>query len=160
VNEAGVNGLVTRDFTATTFVVWRGRVLLHKHKKIGHWFPCGGHIEPNEVPDDAAVREVLEESGVPVELVGERALSVATPRQLVRPRGVQLEVIAPGHEHVDLIYFAKPVPGYDGALLEGDPSLGWYDAAALEKLELTEEIRRWTELALLELGGAPAVRSA
>ena len=142
----------TRDFTATTFVVWAGGVLLHKHKKLGRWFPPGGHVEAHELPDDAAVREVLEESGVPVALTGERALPIREPRQLVRPRGVQLETIAPGHEHIDLIYFAKPLAGYDGALLMSDVTLGWYGPEALGKLELSEEIRYWTTLALLELG--------
>lgn len=147
---------LTRDFTATTFVVWQGGVLLHKHKKLGRWFPPGGHVEPNELPDDAAVREVLEESGVRVALIGERALPLAEPRQLVRPRGVQLEIISlangvPNHEHIDLIYFAKPLSDYGGKLLETDKTLGWYDAAGLRGLKLTEEIRYWTALALLEL---------
>ena len=147
----------TRDFTATTFVVWESGVLLHKHKKLGRWFPPGGHVEPNELPDDAAVREVLEESGVPVALIGERALPLAEPRQLIRPRGVQLETIAlengtPSHEHIDLIYFARPLPYYRGELLEADKTLGWYDVAGLAALTLTEEIRYWTTLALLELG--------
>lgn len=142
---------LTRDFTATTFVVWRGAALLHRHKKLGRWFPCGGHIDPNELPDEAAVREVFEESGVPVTLIGERALPLAEPRQLVRPRGIQLETISEGHEHIDLIYFAKPQPDYDGALLKTDETLGWYSPDALTTLELTEEIYYWVRLALLEL---------
>ncbi len=147
-----MNEGVTRDFTATTFVVWRGGVLLHKHKKLGRWFPCGGHIEANELPDEAALREVREESGVAVSLIGERALPIREPRQLVRPRGVQLETIAPGHEHIDLIYFARPLPDYDGTLLEEDSTLGWYDEEALSGLELTDEIHYWATLALMELG--------
>ena len=143
---------VTRDFTATAFVIWQGCTLLHQHKKLRLWLPCGGHVEPNELPDEAAVREVLEESGVLVELVGEKALTVELPRQLIRPRGIQLETIHKGHEHIDLIYFARPVESYDGALLEEDSSLGWYDQAGLEKLELTEEIRAWTRLLFAELG--------
>lgn len=142
---------LTRDFTATTFVVWNAQVMLHRHKKLGLWFPCGGHLEPNELPDEAAVREVLEESGVAVVLVGERALPLAQPRQLVRPRGVQLETIAPGHEHIDLIYFARPLPDYRGTLSAQDLTLGWYNRAQLGALDLTEEIRHWTALALLEL---------
>ncbi len=145
---------VTRDFTVAVFVVWRGRTLLHQHKKLGLWLPCGGHIEPDELPDEAALREVLEESGVAVELVGESALSAPAPRQLVRPRGVQLEPIAPGHEHIDLIYFARPTAGYGGLLLPDDPSLGWYDSEALAGLELTGEIRAWTELVFRELGSS------
>ena len=98
------------------------------------------------------MREVFEESGVPVELVGEKALGVTVPRQLIRPRGVQLETIHEGHEHVDLIYFARPVKGYSGTLLEEDSSLGWYSPEALGGLELTEEIRAWTALLFAELG--------
>lgn len=143
--------MITRDFTATTFVVWRGKVLLHRHKKLRLWLPCGGHIEENELPDDAAMREVLEESGVDIVLTGEKALDIAEPRQLIRPKGVQLETIYPGHEHIDLIYFATPQKGYDGYLLETDPTLGWYGPEELEQMDLSEEIRAWVKLALSEL---------
>ena len=108
-------------------------------------------MEPHELPDDAAVREVLEESGVRVELVGERALALPAPRQLMRPRGVQLETIREGHEHIDLIYFGRPIEPYDGSLSADQDGLGWYDAASLERLELTDEVRAWTALALAEL---------
>ena len=54
-----MNSELTRDFTATAFVFWRGKVLLHKHKRLGMWLPCGGHIEPNELPDEAAVRDAM-----------------------------------------------------------------------------------------------------
>ena len=60
----------SRDWAVATFVVWRGAVLLHRHAKLGLWLPCGGHVERDELPDDAAVREVLEESGVPIRLIG------------------------------------------------------------------------------------------
>jgi len=53
---------------------------------------------------------------------------------------------------VDLIYFARPVAPYDGALprAEDDPSLGWFDADALARLELDAEMRAWCDLALRE----------
>ncbi len=147
---AGV-GAVSRDFAATVFVVWRGRLLLHRHRSLGLWLPCGGHVEPGELPDDAAVREVLEESGVRVALVGERALELEPPRQLLRPRGVQLETIGPGHEHIDLIYLGRPLEPYDGALHGAENGLGWYGAEALAALPLTDEVRAWSALALREL---------
>ena len=56
-------GEVLRHFTVAVFVVHAGRVLLHYHRKLGRWLPPGGHIEDNELPDDAARREVLEETG-------------------------------------------------------------------------------------------------
>ena len=47
-----------RHFTVAVFVVWEGKVLLHRHRKLGMWLPPGGHIEKVELPDEAAVREV------------------------------------------------------------------------------------------------------
>jgi 8-oxo-dGTP pyrophosphatase MutT (NUDIX family) len=153
---ASEDAVPTRDWCATAFVVWRGRLLLHHHAKLGRWLPPGGHVERDELPDDAAVREVHEETGVHVELIGERAHDAPGPVQLLRPRGVQLETIRPGHEHIDLIYFARPVEPYDGTLplADDDPSLGWYDAEALQALELDEEMRAWCALALREGGGS------
>lgn len=159
--SSGAQAAVTRDWAATAFVVWRDTVMLHRHAKLGLWLPCGGHVEPGEVPDDAAVREVQEESGVSVELLGERAVGVPGPRSLVRPRGVQLEAIAPNHEHVDLIYLARPREPYDGILPRAaeDPSLGWYDRDALAALDLSDEVRAWCELALEECAGQGAPRT-
>ncbi|MEM6430963.1 MAG: NUDIX domain-containing protein [Deinococcota bacterium] len=142
---------LTRDFTVATFVWWRGQMLLHKHAKLGLWLPCGGHIEPNELPDDAAVRECLEETGVAIELVGERALEVNTPRQLIRPRGLQLEPISPGHEHIDLVYYGIPRAGYDGTVTGERNDFAWYTVDAWRELTLTEEVRAWLELAEREI---------
>src|ERR687894_345598 len=97
-----------RHFSAVVFVGGGGRGPLHWHRKLGMWLPPGGHIERDELPDEAAVREVLEETGVEVELVGKRREDVEDPVQLHRPAGVQLEDIGPGHQHIDLIYFARP----------------------------------------------------
>jgi ADP-ribose pyrophosphatase YjhB (NUDIX family) len=142
---------MTRDFTATAFVYWQGKTLLHKHKKLDIWLPCGGHIDPHELPDDAAIREVFEESGVEIELLGEKALRIDEPKQLIRPRGIQLEHIHEGHEHIDLIYFAKPVITYNGFLRDDDPSLGWYSPENLQSMNITEEIKAWTTLIFIEL---------
>lgn len=142
---------LSRDFTASTFVVWQQAVLLHRHPKLGMWLPCGGHIEPNELPDEAAVREVLEESGVRIELVGASAIEVDEPRQLATPRGVQLETIYPGHEHIDLIYFGRPLDPYDGTLLQRD-AFAWYRPEQLGGLGASDEVLGWCTLALAELG--------
>jgi len=147
----------TRDWAVAVFVVWRDLVMLHRHPKLGMWLPCGGHVEPGELPDDAAVRELLEESGVRVRLIGPHPVDAPGPRPLARPRGVQLETIAPGHEHVDLVYWAVPEEPYDGTL-RGDPTLVWCDRDTLARLPLSEEIAAWARLALDELRDPAAVR--
>jgi 8-oxo-dGTP pyrophosphatase MutT (NUDIX family) len=139
--------MLTRDFTVAVFVVWQNRVLLHQHQKIGKLLPPGGHIELGELPDEAAIRETLEETGLRVELIGELApqsFEAGSPLPLVRPRGVQLEFISPGHEHIDLIYFARPLE-----LIEPLEPFRWYSSDELSAAP--EEIRLWCKLALEEV---------
>jgi 8-oxo-dGTP pyrophosphatase MutT (NUDIX family) len=150
-------GEVLRHFTVAVFVVHANHVLLHYHRKLGKWLPPGGHIEDNELPDMAAVREVLEETGVHARLVGKRGLPVDTPLQLVVPSGIQVENIYPGHQHIDLVYFAVPV---DDAVLEIDASLaaldrvGWYALDELVSLGVDDEIQAWSQRALDAIVGA------
>ncbi len=70
---------LTRDFTVAVFVVHRDRVLLHFHQKLQRWLPPGGHIEPNELPDEAALREVMEETGVACRLTGGTRMTYDDP---------------------------------------------------------------------------------
>lgn len=143
---------ISRDFTVATFIVDAGRVLLLRHRSLNMWLPPGGHIEQNELPDEAAIRETLEEAGIHVELVSSPRLGVTEPRQLARPEGVQVETIRPGHEHVDLIYFARPAGDTRLRLSQREAhAIGWHSLADLEELDLTDEVRRWCVLAIQEL---------
>ncbi|HEY2593369.1 MAG TPA: NUDIX domain-containing protein [Chloroflexota bacterium] len=144
-------GEVLRHFTVAVFVVHASQVLLHYHRKLGRWLPPGGHIEANELPDKAAVREVLEETGIRARLIGGRGLPIDAPRQLVLAAGIQVEPIYPGHEHIDLVYFARPERAdaveIDPRLAELD-RVGWYAADELDALGVDTEIQAWTRRAL------------
>jgi len=54
-------------YTAAGCLIHEDKVLLVKHKKLGFWLNPGGHIEPHELPHEAAEREFFEETGVTVE---------------------------------------------------------------------------------------------
>ena len=58
-----------RHFTATGYLVSGDALLLHWHAKVQAWLPPGGHVEPNEDPVQAVLREVLEETGIAAEVV-------------------------------------------------------------------------------------------
>ena len=126
-------------------VVRDQRILLHWHAKLGRWLPPGGHIEPDELPDEAALREVMEETGVEAELISSPLNPInlpGQPRQLARPLGIQIADIGPDHQHIDLVYLAR-------GLTEGDLHAGaWLSRDQLDALELTEEVRGWCDVAL------------
>src|SRR3989344_2869084 len=93
------------DFTTSIYIVYEHKVLLHKHKKLHIWLPPGGHIELDEDPNEAAIREAKEETGLDVELVGEerRYDSPYQSRDLIAPRFLNRHFYDTGtaHEHVN-----------------------------------------------------------
>jgi len=61
---------------------------------------------------------------------------------VVSPAGIQLEQIAPDHQHIDLIYFANGTPAAPRE------QVGWFGLGELAPLGLTEEVRAWCHLAV------------
>lgn len=99
---------LNRTLTSTVYVINKGRVLLHLHKKHNSLFPLGGHMESEELPHETAIREVHEESGLKIELYNdEDKLELGRVKQLHRPINVLLENIGHAVENIDFIYFAK-----------------------------------------------------
>jgi ADP-ribose pyrophosphatase YjhB (NUDIX family) len=97
------------DFTVEVFIVYKNKVLLRKHDKYKIWLAVGGHIELDEDPNQAAVREVKEEVGLDVELYDGRSHvsgQSGTYIELIPPMFMNRHRINPTHEHVSLVYFA------------------------------------------------------
>lgn len=99
-----------RDFTASAFVVRNGEVLLVDHRKLDKWVQPGGHIDSRETPDEAARREVYEETGVKIELHPAHRPShdFAHSENLPEPFRINLHQVYSGHWHIDFAYLAIP----------------------------------------------------
>lgn len=131
---------ITRDFTATTFVVHEQRTLLLRHRKLDMWLPPGGHIDPHELPDQAALREVREETGLDVELLTQGS-SLGHVQVLPQPHCILLELISPGHEHIDLIYFARVCGGSLAHAEREALAARWFSWDDLADPAIAEDIR-------------------
>ncbi|MCG7205348.1 NUDIX hydrolase [Streptomyces arenae] len=75
----------------TAVVLREGRVLLAQRADSGRWTAVTGIIDPGEQPADAAVREVLEETGV--EVVPERLAMVNVTDPVVYDNGDQTQYL-------------------------------------------------------------------
>jgi 8-oxo-dGTP pyrophosphatase MutT (NUDIX family) len=123
------------DFTVAIFVVHEGRVLVIHHRKLDRWLPLGGHIELDEDPEQAALREAREESGLEVELLGERPPTTEPgTRALIGPRFLDIHRITDTHEHIGMIYWARPKNGSVTLSATEHHDIRWCSAAELDQL--------------------------
>jgi hypothetical protein len=89
-----------------------------------------------------------------VELVGGYGVEIhdpGAPRQLVRPEGIQLEEISAGHQHIDLIYYARPVDASPSELPPLIDDMRWLREEDFATIDLTDEVATWARQALAAL---------
>ena len=143
------------DFTVAIFVVQDGNVLLIHHRKLDNWLPLGGHIELDEDPEQAAIREAREESGLEVELIGERPPTTGPgTRALISPRFLDIHRISETHEHIGMIYWARPKGGAMRLAPEEHHEIRWCSEFDLGQMEppLSEAVKWYCCRALHEIG--------
>jgi len=130
----------TRHFVATVYAVHEGAVALHEHDKLEMWLPAGGHLDRDELPHEAALRETREELGQSVDLVApQEAITSETVRSIPQPQHFLVEDINVhengdvGHQHVDFVFYGdaptraiQPGPGEQPA-----EDWTWFTADAL-----------------------------
>lgn len=141
----------TRHFTATVYVVNDDATALHEHEQVERTIPPSGHIDRDELPHEAGLREVREETGLNPTLLDDTQ-SVDTPggQVLPQPRHLMLYDInvhdgTVGHQHIDHVYYAT-VPDRDispSANEAGADVWRWYTAAELRESNLPPNVVRF-----------------
>ena len=132
---------IMRHFCASVFVINRieKKILLVKHKKFNKWVQPGGHIEQDETPEEAAIREVYEETGLKIKLLGDRF-----PREsdFVIPLAIQKNRGKSGELHIDIVYVAEPL---DDRVAHFDykesTDIGWFTRNELENISVFPDIK-------------------
>jgi 8-oxo-dGTP pyrophosphatase MutT (NUDIX family) len=142
------------DFTVAIFVVHEAKVLLIHHRNLDKWLPLGGHIELDEDPETAALREAREESGLEVELLGTRPPTTEPgARALIAPRFLDIHRITDTHEHVGMIYWARPKNGVLTLSASEHHDIRWCSSADLDRLTpaMTDAVKWYCRTALKEV---------
>jgi 8-oxo-dGTP pyrophosphatase MutT (NUDIX family) len=121
--------------TGSAIIVGRRGTVLHFHKRLHRWMQTGGHVDGGEAPWEAALRESVEETGLPLR----------HPHR--GPRFVHLDVhpAAKGHTHLDLRYLLEsddvdpsPPPGESQEVRW----FSWEDACAAADEALIDALER------------------
>lgn len=146
------------DFCAEAFIVHKDKVLLRLHDKYKIWFSVGGHIELDEDPVQAVIREAKEEVGLDIKVSGEISREneneIYKYREIFVPKHLGRHSVTDTHEHVVFVYYATS----DTDKIEDSKSdherspSRWVSKEELSTMDLLPNIRFYAEEALKELG--------
>ncbi|MCX6720704.1 MAG: NUDIX domain-containing protein [Candidatus Staskawiczbacteria bacterium] len=142
------------DFVVNAFIVYDDKVLLINHKKLKKWLSIGGHIELNENPEEALFREIKEECGLDVDIIGGKPNMPGSKwpgfKPLYNPMFLDVHDISETHKHVALNYFLKAKSDKYIFNKEEHNDIRWFSKEDLEKPEfdVPSEIKFYANEAL------------
>ncbi len=134
------NKNIKKCLVAGALIFYNEKVLLIHHKKLGVWLPPGGHMEENEFPNECAVRETKEETGLDIELFGidnvkhksKEAYSFILPFSII----VEYVPYKDGpHIHYDFVYIAKPKSNNIKLEEKEADNIAWFEEKDIESLD-------------------------
>lgn len=141
-----------KSITATVYVINNGSVLLHQHKKYKTWFPLGGHIEEDEFPHEAAIREVKEESGFDIELVDTEiapSIELASVKRIPAPFCLLHEGNGRDENFFDFIYIAETNETIHHPTSGESKEFKWFSYEELKENDIKPHVKN-TAIAILD----------
>jgi 8-oxo-dGTP diphosphatase len=143
-----------KHFTASALIINEAKVLLLYHKKLGVWLYPGGHVEDDENPEEALLREVQEETGLDIDILGEKDENLsdksADVSVLHQPYAMLCELVG-DHYHNDIIYLCRIIGGSDKLIhnsTESD-SIGFFGLKDLDNIKLFPNFKKLLEKVLV-----------
>ncbi|HLG23361.1 MAG TPA: NUDIX domain-containing protein [Candidatus Nanoarchaeia archaeon] len=122
------------DLVVAGYIFNGDKVLLVHHKKLDLWLPVGGHINQDETPNDALLREIKEETGLDIEILGSNGVPLIgnATKNLTAPFHVNVHP-AKDHEHCCFFYACRALDA-DKLSLNGElKNFGWFSKKELDK---------------------------
>ena len=142
------------DFTVEVFIVFKNKVLLRMHDKHHVWLSVGGHIELDENPVQAAIREVKEEVGLDIKIIESTKIPEdSNYKGLINPKFLGFHEVDGNHKHVVFVYFAtSETDKITDSISEHEKSdTCWCTKEDIENMDLRPNIKFYALEALKEL---------
>jgi ADP-ribose pyrophosphatase YjhB (NUDIX family) len=123
------------DFASVAYIVHKNKVAFVKHKELKRWLPVGGHIGPEEDPEEALFKKIKQETGL-----SKNQLTILSKKPnfksdeqkyLYTPNLLDIHKIGENHKHIGIIFFikskTKKLKTYD----KGHDDIKWLSKADL-----------------------------
>lgn len=131
------------DLVVGGYIFSNNKLLLIHHAKLDLWLPLGGHIDPDEIPDDAMMREAREEMGLDIELIGECGIPQVgnMSRKCKLPFHVSIHNVG-DHDHCCFFYVCKAINA-DKAMMNEEEvkNYGWFSREDLHQSHIPDDVR-------------------
>ncbi len=120
--------------TVCAVIVHRNKALLVLHAKLNKWLFPGGHIDENETPDQAVIREIKEETGLDLRLsdYGPVKDSPDIMARLAVPFHVNIHSVG-DHNHYCLLYMGS-VKSPKTRISKESKALRWFGKDELDSV--------------------------
>ncbi|MDD3302490.1 MAG: NUDIX hydrolase [Candidatus Gracilibacteria bacterium] len=122
----------------------KGEILLIKHKNKDFWVFPGGHIEDKEEPYAALKREIKEELGLDIKIIGDKlGLKLKNITEKALPITVYKikykNIKGKEEKRLEYIFLAKPKNNIIKTQISEIDEFKWFTKKEIEKLENTYE---------------------
>ncbi len=130
------------DLVVAGYIIHKNKILLVQHKKLDLWLPVGGHIEKDETPDSALLREIKEEVGIDVEILNYINFPIEgnTKKNLSSPFYVNVHSVR-DHDHCCLYYICKAINPEKLKINSELKNYRWFSKEDLNKEHILPDVR-------------------
>jgi 8-oxo-dGTP pyrophosphatase MutT (NUDIX family) len=133
--------MIKNHFTATGIVFNINKeILMIHHNKLQVWLPPGGHIDENELPTDAVLREIFEETGINAKIIyNKRGIHEC---ELDMPFTILLEDIEGNgtHNHIDMIFLCNAINTELKPQENEVHGIGWFSLEQIKQLKTYDNV--------------------
>ena len=136
--------IYNKSMTATVYVINNNKILLHQHKKYKTWFPLGGHMEADEFPHEAAIREAKEEAGFDIKLLETELAPEIELARVVRipaPFCILHEGVGGVENFLDFIYIAETEETIPHPANDESKDFKWFTYEELLSYEIKPHVK-------------------
>lgn len=122
------------DLSVAGYIFDQNKVLLIHHRKHDLWLPVGGHLDENETPDQALLREIKEEIGLDVEILNQNDMPLKgnTKFNLATPFYVNVHSVG-DHDHCCFFYVCKALNPEQLKINKELKNFAWFTKSDLDK---------------------------